>query len=148
MHYRTTMMHLRLMRKKDFKWDQEDEESFQELKQAVIDSQELYFMKPVTDKNPLILRTDASKEGLGACLFQMDDDGQDRLIIALSSTFSQVERRWSVIEQETYAIVYAVRKLRHYLLGNVFIIETDHRNILWLHKLAMSEGRTSTKLTR
>ena len=52
----------------------------------------------------------------------------------LSKTFSETERRWSTIEQETYAVYWAITSWESYLLGHQFEVQTDHKNILWLYK--------------
>ena len=40
------------------------------------------------------------------------------------------QRKWAVIEKEAYAVVYALKKLRPYLLGSEFTIFTDHKPLL------------------
>src|SRR5690606_6864596 len=55
---------------------------------------------------------------------------------------SAVEARWATIEQEAYAVYFCILKLSHFLLGHHFIVETDHRNLLYLEKA------TSPKLVR
>ena len=52
----------------------------------------------------------------------------------MSHIFSQQAQKWPTIEHECYGIIYSVTKLRDTLLGRRFLIETDHKNLLWLYK--------------
>ena len=78
---------------------------------------------------PLRVRTDASVDGCGAMLFQVID-GREIPVAYLSKTFSETERNWSTMEQETYGVFWAIITWEHYLLGHEFEVETDHKNIL------------------
>ncbi|MDQ1250260.1 MAG: hypothetical protein QG597_4639, partial [Actinomycetota bacterium] len=79
-----------------------------------------------------ILQADASEHGVGAALVQQDSAGAWRPISFLSRAFGATERRWRTIEQECYAVVWAVTSLHVYLVGHFFTIFTDHRNLLYL----------------
>ena len=54
------------------------------------------------------------------------------------------QRRWAVIERETYAVVYAIQKSRTYLYEAEFTIYTDHRPLRGLFTQAMN----NTKIQR
>ena len=47
-------------------------------------------------------------------------------------TFSDTEKRYSTIEREATAILWALDKWHYYLLGRQFTIETDHKPLQWL----------------
>ena len=83
-----------------------------------------------------ILRTDASEIGVGAVLLQQKtlEDGNLQLqpIAFMSKKFSEQAQRWATIEQEAFGIYYAVKQLSYYLVGKVFVIETDHNNLVWM----------------
>ena len=88
---------------------------------------------------PWTLRTDASSFGIGAVLFQTRTDtttGEQRHepLFFVSKKFSDAATRWSTIEQECYAIFYALQKLEWYLMFKPFVIETDHQNLKWLEQ--------------
>ena len=57
-----------------------------------------------------------------------------------SKKFSDVARRWSTIEQEGYAIFYAVCiAFRMFLYGKEFLLETDHANLVYLEKSSVAK---------
>ena len=71
------------------------------------------------------LHTDASKLSLGAILRQTDNEGKLRLIYAISRKTSEAERNYHSSRLELLAIVWAVKRLRHYLLPIHFEVKTD-----------------------
>lgn len=77
-----------------------------------------------------VITTDASKFAIGAVLSQ-----KGRPICFASRTLNESETRYSVIEKEMLAIVWAVKYFKHYVYGRHFIIETDHKPLLWLRTL-------------
>ena len=52
-----------------------------------------------------------------------------------SRTLNDHEIRYSTIEKEFLAIVWAIKYFRFYLYGRKFTIETDHKAIIWLNNL-------------
>lgn len=113
-----------------YQWEPEQQEAFTRLKTAIANAKVLSFPE-ATGK--LVLRTDASEQGIGAVLVQQYDDGRpEQPITFLSKAFSEVERRWSTYEQECFGIVHSVHNLRRHLLGRKFTVETDHKNLLWM----------------
>jgi hypothetical protein len=51
------------------------------------------------------------------------------------------ERRYSTIERECLAVVYAIEKFHFYLVGSEFILEVDHRPLIFLSKFKGSNNR-------
>ena len=74
----------------------------------------------------------ASDFGIGAVLSQLDDDKREHAIVYLSRSLSKPERAYSTTEQEALAVVWAVKKLRKYLLGMKIEIVVDHQALKWL----------------
>ena len=75
------------------------------------------------------LITDASRIGLGFALLQVDPmTGNRHLIQCGSRSLTGPESRYAVCELEGLAILYAITKCRHYLLGmDHFTVVTDHK---------------------
>ncbi|CAD6234146.1 GSCOCG00012365001-RA-CDS, partial [Cotesia congregata] len=123
----------------EWKWGDQEEQSFQQLKQALVDARRL----AIPQLGLLYyLYTDACDTGLGAFLVQKDlDTGKEYLIICLSRPLRGAKTRYTTTEKECLAVVWAVRKLRCYLEGAPFTVVTDHASLKWLHSLRDPNGR-------
>lgn len=86
--------------------------------------------------------TDASAVGLGALLTQVQKDGRERVVIYSSKTLTKTERIYPQIQREAVAIVWALEKFSHYLLGREFLLVTDN---LALKQIYSSEPRDSKR---
>jgi hypothetical protein len=108
----------------DWQWSPECETSYETLKSALCKEPVLRY----PDFNETFtLTTDASNYGIGGVLSQ-----KGHPCSFVSFTLNEAERNYSATEKECLAIVKCVRKLRPYLIGKHFIIETDHQVLRWL----------------
>ncbi|GKT29211.1 unnamed protein product, partial [Aduncisulcus paluster] len=114
----------------DFVWGKEQDEAFERLKRLLKTAPTLAF--PSEDAH-LSLFTDASDVGVGAVLSQTKDS-KIQVLAFLSKTLSDVQRRWSVIEKECWAIVFAMLKLEPLLKGRKFDLFTDHKNLTFIQR--------------
>jgi hypothetical protein len=116
-----------------FQWTPLTQEAFDTLKQALANAPVL----AVPDfQQPFVLETDASDLGVGALLMQ-----KGHPISYLSRALSAKNRALSTYEKECMAILLAVEKWRPYLIGQEFVIKTDHRSLLHL-----TEQKITSKL--
>ena len=69
-----------------------------------------------------IVYTDASDNACGAWLSQ-EHGGIKFPIAFLSHTFTDMQRKWSITEQEAYGVYYAVTKWNYYLQGSSIELE-------------------------
>lgn len=76
---------------------------------------------------PFIVKTDACGTGIGAVLMQ-----EGHPIAFLSKALSPQNLGLSIYEKELLALVMAITKWRHCLIGNHFIIRTDHQSLKYL----------------
>lgn len=76
-----------------------------------------------------VLETDACSRGMGVVLMQ-----NAKPIAYLSKSFNSKNLGFSVYEKEFLALVMAVTKWKHYLVGNHFIIKTDHQALKYLRE--------------
>ncbi|XP_050806680.1 uncharacterized protein LOC127049621 [Gopherus flavomarginatus] len=112
------------------KWTDECQKAFTQLKATLMSDPVL--RAPDFEK-PFLVTTDASERGIGAVLLQEATDHNFHPVVFLSKKLSERESHWSVSEKECYAIVYALEKLRPYVWGRRFQLQTDHAALKWLH---------------
>ncbi|KAL2230686.1 UNVERIFIED_CONTAM: Transposon Ty3-G Gag-Pol polyprotein [Sesamum indicum] len=110
-----------LLKKDAFGWNPEADEAFNQLKKVMTTAPVLSM--PDFSK-PFIVETDASGKGIGAVLMQ-----EGKPIAYLSKALAARNLGLSTYEKEFLALLLAVTKWKHYLLGNHFIIKTDQRSL-------------------
>ena len=77
-----------------------------------------------------VIAADASSEGIGAVLLQIQDDGRRRPVCYASRSLTDTEKRYAVIEKEALAATWACEKFREYVMGLSFTLETDHKPLV------------------
>ena len=114
-------------------WTRDYRKDFELFKNALMDAQARYYPDYSL---PWILRTDASKVGVGSTLFMrrtiLDGTYEDLPISFSSQKFSSAAQNWSTIEQEAYGIYFGVKSNEFLLRCKEFILETDHNNLRWI----------------
>ncbi|MFH1626146.1 MAG: RNase H-like domain-containing protein, partial [Pseudomonadota bacterium] len=115
--------------KKDepFVWTVPMQESFTTVKSLIASAQAL--VHPDVSKT-FFVATDASGSGIGAALLQ-EHDGCKRPVMYISRTLKPGETKWSTIELEALAVIWALGKLDVYLCDKEFVLLTDHKNLTW-----------------
>ncbi|CAM5178399.1 unnamed protein product [Eretmochelys imbricata] len=111
-------------------WTEECQKAFNQFKGTLMSDPVL--RAPDFDK-PFLVTTDASKRGVGAVLMQEGPDQEFRPVMFLSEKLSERESHWSISGKECYTIGYALEKLRPYIWGWRFHLQTDHAVLKWLH---------------
>ncbi|GBM21442.1 Retrovirus-related Pol polyprotein from transposon 297 [Araneus ventricosus] len=92
-------------------------------------------------KREFIIQTDASDFGMGVVMSQRDEKNEEHSVLYLSRKYTDAQRKYSPSEKECAAIIYAIKKLKYYLDGQNFIIETDHNPLVWLRTNAGTNPR-------
>ncbi|KAL4379068.1 hypothetical protein GQ457_02G036740 [Hibiscus cannabinus] len=113
-----------LLKKGAWKWDQEEEQAFQNLKEAVTSAPVLSLPDFGEDFS---VETDASETGVGAVLVQ-----KGRPLAFFSKGLGSKHQKLSVYEKEMLAVLMAVKKWLPYLIGCHFKIKTDHQSLRFL----------------
>ena len=111
-----------------FIWTAEHNQAFLKTKEALVKPPVLAHFDISA---PTVLQTDASRlNGRGYALLQ-EHNGIWRLIQCGSHFLQDVETRYSTIELEMLATVWAMKKCKYYLMGlQKFIHITDHRPLI------------------
>ncbi|XP_018365759.1 PREDICTED: uncharacterized protein K02A2.6-like, partial [Trachymyrmex cornetzi] len=118
-----------LQNSKIFKWTKNCEEAFKKIKSELISDRNLvHFNK----EWKLKLVCDASEVGIGAVLLHIMPDGTEKPVAFASRVLHEAEKNYSVIHKEALAIYWAANKFYQYLVGNEFILCTDHKPLLAL----------------
>ena len=91
-------------------------------------------------KSQFIIRTDASAEGLGCVVMQSHGDTKFPVAYASRKLLPR-EKRYSTIEREGLAIVWAVQKFQCYLYGSEFVLDTDHSLLTYMNQAKVTNPR-------
>ena len=82
---------------------------------------------------PFKLHTDASENGLGAILYQKQDDGTDCVTAYASQTLSKSERNYDAHKLEFLALKWSVTERFHeYLYGGHFEVYMDNNALTYI----------------
>lgn len=109
-----------------FVWSDDCQQAYDLIKKFVTSDRVLVHFNP---ELPIILTTDASNSAVAGILSHQFSDGL-KPIAFVSRALSKSEKNYSTLEKEALAIVFCVTKLKQYLLGNTFVLRTDHRPLL------------------
>ena len=125
-----------------FVWSEEQENSFQKLKQQISRTPVLtYFDKEA--RTGII--ADTSPVGLGSVLVQ-ETNRESRAVGYAFRTLNQVERRYSDTEKEALALVWACERFHLYVYGlPEFDLVTDHEALKVIYS---TKSKPSARIER
>ena len=116
-------LHQLLQKQARWNWTTDCSTAFEKVKRLIASELVLTHFTP---DRPLVLSCDASAYGLGA-LLSHNGPGGERPIAFASQTLADSEQKYSPIEKEVLALVWGIKRLEQYLLGNQFTLITDHQ---------------------
>nr|AAK92670.1 putative gag-pol precursor [Oryza sativa Japonica Group] len=96
-----------------FEWDAECQSGFDSIKRYLLN---LPILAAPVKGRPLILYIATQPVSVGALLAQHNDEGKEVACYYLSRTMVGAERNYSPIEKLCLALIFALKKLRHYML--------------------------------
>lgn len=123
----------------EFNWNQNCENAFQTLRDKLLSPPILKY--PDFTKEFKII-VDASDFACGAVLTQCYDD-IDMPITYISRSFKKGEKNKPPIEKELLAVHFAITQLRPYIYGRHFIVNSDHKPLIYLYNLKNPSSRLS-----
>ncbi|KFM66084.1 Retrovirus-related Pol polyprotein from transposon 412, partial [Stegodyphus mimosarum] len=121
-----------------FYWSQEAQEAFDILKSELLNEPILTLSN---FNNPFSLCTDASNYALSAVLCQEDSNGFQHRICYASRKLKGPETRYSTVEREILAVVWATPHFRQYLLGKTFTVYSNQASLSHVLKLKNPTSR-------
>jgi len=122
-----------LKKNNDYIWTKECNEAFEDIRQCLLTDPILSY--PDFSKE-FIIRTDASTQGIGAVILQVEEDKLEHPICCVSRTLTKSEKNYSTTDLEGLAIYYAIKQFRHYIISSKWptTIITDHKPLLGFYK--------------
>ena len=117
----------KLKDKKEWKWEEEHQKAFEELKEKI--TSQLVLSLPKRE-GKFRVETDTSGHAIGGVLFQ-EQDRKWKPIAFSSRMIQPAERNYKIYNKELLTIVEALAKWRQYLLDAMepFKVWTDHENL-------------------
>lgn len=121
-----------------WKWTQVENDCFERVKGLFLET--VMLIHPDVHKT-YYLQTDSSAIGIAGCIYQLSEDGEELVIGFCSKGLTEAEMRWTVTEQELWAIVYSLTKFETYLRGAKLVIRTDHKSLTFLNSCKLLSAR-------
>ena len=108
-------------------WDQPQRKAFAEVKSKLSSTLVLCLYDHT---KPTKVSADASSFGMGAVLMQKQSDGHWQPVAYCSRSLTSTEQKYTQIEKEALAVIWACERFTNHLLGMNFEIETDHKPLV------------------
>ena len=91
------------------------------------------------------IQCDTSKKGLGAVLLE-----ESKPVMYVSRALTETEQRYSNIERELLAIVFALERLNHYTFGRTITVQSDQQSLqsIWKKSIVSASPRLQRLLLR
>ena len=109
-------------------WSTEHQNALENLKAELCNCVALHTIDFSQDFGLLI---DASAVAVGCCLIQWSE-GTEKPIAFASMKLSETQSRWSTIEREAFAVIWALRRFRSWIFMSKIIIFSDHNPLTFL----------------
>eukprot|EP00253_Pinus_taeda_P036484 PITA_36484 len=127
------------MKNVEFKWTDGCQKAFNELKHQLSTTP---ILRGPNWAFPFHISSDASDTAIGAVLGQ-EENNLPYAIYFISKNMTHAELNYTT-EKEFLAVIYAINKFRHYIIGYTTFVHTDHSAIKYL----MNKSVTNARVTR
>ena len=108
----------------EFEWTDIQQMAFEKIKGEIAKDCTMAYYNP---QQKTVVTVDASPVGLGGILSNVDEKGNVRNVAFASRSLTPVEQRYSQVEREALAVVWACEKFHLYLIGTKFDIHSDNK---------------------
>ena len=128
-----------------FKWNDDEKNSFKEVKRIVIEEAMAFFDHTLR----IELYVDAGPFGCSSFLTQIDDELRSiKLIRCDSHSYTEAEERYSHLEKEAFACVWACKTNHIYVYGRPFKLITDALSVKKIFQEDKTRKRTPIRFIR
>ena len=121
--------------KKAFKWLPIHQSAVNSLISSLEKGSSVHIPDP---SKPFIIRTDASFVAAAALVNQVDDDGYEALVCAVSRSFTQSERKLAPVHKELLTLLYTLNSCDYILRGAKLRIFCDAKCIAFIKTCSLS----------
>ncbi|XP_050914774.1 uncharacterized protein LOC127129671 [Lathyrus oleraceus] len=130
----------KLLRKNQaIKWNEDCQKAFDKIKEYL---QEPPILVPPVPGRPLIMYLTVLDNSMGCVLGQQDETGKrEHAIYYLSKKFTNCESRYSLLDKTCYALVWAARRLRQYMVCHTTLLISRMDPIKYIFKKPAVTGR-------
>ena len=125
-------------RKLNLTADSKAVESFDKLKEMLVSPQLLAY-PDFSSKEPFILDTDYSNNGIGVVLSQLQK-GKERPIAFNARKLKPSESQYASYKGELLALIFGINSYKFFLTGRKFLVRTDNSALTWLKKQQDAKG--------
>ena len=116
------MSHL-LKKEVEFKWDVKCQEAFDRIKEYLLHP---LVLAPYKHVEPVWLYVSATEHAFGVIMLtKKEEDGKERAFYFISRTLKEYETRYTPIEKLCQYIVFATKRLRHYMINSTTHVLTQ-----------------------
>ncbi|RWS20139.1 hypothetical protein B4U80_14319, partial [Leptotrombidium deliense] len=113
----------------EFKWTKKEIDTFNAVKRWLTS-------KPILShfhaERLHIIAADASKFGIGAILYEVDENNLRHVLEYASRLFTTGEQNLAAHLQEAKGLVFAVKKFHYRVANSYFLLETDHCGLCYI----------------
>ena len=127
-----------------FVWTDECEVAFSELKRCICSDPILAFPRI---GEGFVVDVDASDVAFGGVLLQMGVDSQLHPVGYFSDAVQPSQKAWAPTTKEAFALVLAVRHWAIYLIGQHFVLNSDHNPLVYLRSQKDPRGKFARWIT-
>ena len=119
-------------------WNNDCQRDFEKIKECLLSPPVLV---PPTSGRPLLLYFSVLDVALGCMLAQLDDSGKERAIYYLSKRMLEYECKYIMIERLCLALVWATKRLRHYVIEDSILLVSRLDPLRYLFDRPIMTGR-------
>ena len=127
-----------LKKNETFHWSESCQKSFEQIKEYLINRPILAIYNP---NKMCYLYTDASREGIGAVLKQIQNNNELHPIAYFSRKLLSYQQNYDITELECLALCQSIDYWHHYLYGCKFTVFSDHNALRWLRSVKKPNSR-------